>query len=49
MQDSYQPVFSLINEIKGTTRILSTLLSRKAGVLFILAVIGIVVSKVLLG
>jgi len=49
MQDVYQPVNSLINEIKGTTRILSNLFSRKSGVVFILVILGVVASKIFLG
>jgi len=48
MQNIYQPVYSLVNEIKGTTRIIHNLTSRKSGVLLLLVIVGVVASKIFL-
>lgn len=48
MQEVYQPISSLVEEITGTTRIISGLISRKAGGIALLVLMGVVLSRVLL-
>lgn len=45
----HQPVEALIDGVKGTTGFLSSLFSRKAGLIFTFIVLGVIVSKILFG
>ena len=47
MTNMYQPVDVLIDEIKGTTGFLSSLLSRKPGLVFLFILFGVIISKLL--
>lgn len=47
MLNEYQSVDNLLDEIKGTTNFLSRLISRKFGLVFMLIVFGVIVSKLL--
>ena len=47
MVNEYQSVDALINKIKGTTGFLSSLLSRKFGLVFLFIVLGIIITKFL--
>lgn len=48
MLDEYQPVEALIDEIKGTTGVLSSLLSRISGLVILFVVLGVIVSQIVL-
>lgn len=48
MLHDYESVDALIDEIKGTTGFLSSLISRKSGLVFLFIVFGVIVSKLLL-
>jgi len=47
--EEYYSVEALIDGVKGTTGFLSSLVSRKFGLVFLVIVLGVVLSKVLLG
>ena len=47
MMYDYQSVDALIEEVKGTTGFLSSLISRKSSLMLLFIVFGIVVSKLL--
>jgi hypothetical protein len=49
MLNEYQSVDALIDGVKGTTGFLSSLISRKSGLVFMFTVLGILVSKLLFG
>lgn len=48
MLNEYQSVDGLISGIMGTTNILSGLFSRKAGLIILFVVFGVIVSKILI-
>ena len=43
----YQSVDTLIDGVKGTSNFLSSLLSRKSGLVFLFIVFGMIISKLL--
>ncbi len=47
--NEFQSVNALVNEIKGTTGFLSSLFSRKSGLIVTFIVLGVIVTKLLLG
>lgn len=47
MLNEYQSVDGLVSGIKGTTSFLSSLISRKFGLVFLFIVFGVIVSKLL--
>jgi len=47
MLNEYQSVDALIDGIKGTTGFLSSLVSRKSGLVFVFIVLGVIFSKIL--
>ena len=47
MSYEFQSVEDLIDGVKGTTGLLSSLISRKSGLVFLFIVLGVVVSKLL--
>ena len=47
MSHDYQSVDALIEEVKGTTGFLSSLVSRKSSLVFLFIVFGVLVSKLL--
>jgi hypothetical protein len=49
MQNEYPSVDVLVDGIKGTTGFLSGLISRKSGLVFMFIVLGVIISKMLLG
>jgi hypothetical protein len=49
MLNEYQSVDALIDGVKGTTGFLSSLISRKSGLVFMFIVLGVLVSKLLFG
>lgn len=49
MLNEYQSVDALIDGVKGTTGFLSNLLTRKAGLVLMFIVLGVLISKMLLG
>jgi hypothetical protein len=49
MLNDYQSLDTLIDGVKGTTNMLSRLISRKTGALFLIVVLGGVLLKVLVG
>lgn len=49
MSYEFRTVESLIDGVKGTTGLLSSLMSRKSALAFILLVLSVIFSKVLLG
>jgi hypothetical protein len=49
MLNDYQSVDSLIDGVKGTTGFLSSLISRKSGLVFMFILLGVFVSKLLFG
>jgi hypothetical protein len=48
MLNDYQSVDALIEEVKGTTSFLSSLIPRKSSLVLLLLVLGVIVSKLLL-
>ena len=49
MLNDYQSIDALVDGIKGTTGLLSRLISRKSGLVFLFIVFGVIVSKLVLG
>jgi hypothetical protein len=49
MSTEFQSVETLIDGIKGTTGFLSSLFSRKSGLVFAFIVLGVILSKLFLG
>lgn len=49
MLNEYQSVDALIDGVKGTTSFLSRLISRKSGLVFMVIVLSVLVSKLLFG
>jgi hypothetical protein len=49
MLNEYPSVYDLIDGVKGTTRALSILISRKAGVVIAVIIVSAIVSKIFLG
>ncbi len=47
MLHDYQSVDALIDEVKGTTGFLSSLISRKSSLVLLFIVFGVIVSKLL--
>ena len=47
MSYEFQSVEDLIDGVNGTTGLLSSLISRKSGLVFLFIVLGVVVSKLL--
>jgi len=47
MLHDYQSVEALIEEVKGTTNFLSSLISRKSSLVLLFIVFGVIVSKLL--
>lgn len=47
MLHDYQSVDALIEEVKGTTNFLSSLISRKSSLVLLFIVFGVIVSKLL--
>ena len=47
MLDEYQPVEALIDKIKGTTGVLSSLLSRISGLVILFVVLGVIASEII--
>ena len=47
MLNEYQSIDNLMDEIKGTTNFLSSLISRKFGLVFMLILFGVIVSNLL--
>ena len=47
MLNKYQSVDALVNEIKGTTGYLSSLVSWKSSLIFLFIVLSVIVSKLL--
>jgi len=45
--NEYQSVNTLIDGIKGTSAFLSSLISRKSGLVFLVIVFGVILSKIL--
>ena len=48
MLNEYQSVDALINGVKGSTSFISSLISRKSGLVLLLIVLGVVISKLLI-
>jgi hypothetical protein len=48
MLNEYQPVEALIDKIKGTTGVLSSLLSRISGLVILFVVLGVIISQIVL-
>ena len=48
MLDEYQPVEALIDKIKGTSGVLSSILSRISGLVILFVVLGVIVSQIVL-
>ena len=48
MLDNYQSIDALVEGVKGTTGILSRLISRKSGVALVFVVLAVIVSKIIL-
>ena len=48
MLNAYQPIEDLVENVKGTTNFLSSLISRKSGLAFLFVVLGVLVSKLLI-
>jgi hypothetical protein len=46
--DNYQPIDSLVSGVKGTTSVLSRLISRKSGLVFLFIVFMVIVSTIIL-
>jgi hypothetical protein len=46
--NEYQSVDVLINEIKGNSNFLASLISKKSGLVFLVIVFGIIVSNILM-
>jgi hypothetical protein len=49
MSYEYQSIETLIDGVTGTTGFLSSLISRKSGLVFLLIVFGAIASKILFG
>jgi hypothetical protein len=49
MSYEFQSIEALIDELKGMTGFLSSLISRKSGVVFMFIVLGVIISKLLIG
>ena len=49
MSTEFQSVENLIDGIKGTTGFLSSLVSRKSGLVFAFIVLGVIISKLFFG
>ena len=49
MLNDYQSVDALIDGIKGTTGVLSSLISRKSGLVLLFIIFSVIISKLLLG
>jgi hypothetical protein len=49
MLNEYQSVDALIDGVKGTTSFLSSLISRKSGLVVMFILLGVIVSKLLFG
>jgi hypothetical protein len=49
MSYEFQSVEALINGVKGTTGLLSSLFSRKSGLVVLFVVLGVIASKFLFG
>ena len=47
MLDDYQSVDALVDGIKGITGVLSSLISRKSGLVLLFIIFGVIVSKLL--
>jgi hypothetical protein len=47
--NEYQSIDALINEIKGDSNFLASLLSKKFGLAFLLIVFGVIVSNIFVG
>jgi hypothetical protein len=47
MSYEYQSIEALIDGVKGTTGFLSSLFSRKSGLVFLFIMLGVVLSKLL--
>jgi hypothetical protein len=48
MMNDYQSIDALVSGVKGTTGFLSTLFSRKSGLVFLVIVLAAIVSKLIL-
>ena len=48
MLNEYQPVEALIDKIKETTGVLSSLLSRISGLVILFVVLGVIISQIVL-
>ena len=48
MSNEYPSVATLVEGVKGTTGFLSSLISRKSGLVFLFIVLGVIVSKLLI-
>lgn len=49
MSSEFQSVEALIDGVKGTTGFISSLFSRKSGLVFLFVVLGVIVSKFIFG
>jgi hypothetical protein len=49
MLNEFPNVEALVDGVKGTTGFLSTLISRKSGLIFMLIVLGAIVTKLITG
>ena len=47
MLNEYKPVEALIDEIKGTTGVLSGLLSRISGLVILFVILGVIASQIM--
>jgi hypothetical protein len=47
MLNEYPSVEALVDGVKGTTGFLSSLISRKSGLVFLFVVLGVIASKLL--
>lgn len=48
MLDDFQPIESLVDQVKGTTNFITGLLSRKFGLVFLFIVLSAIVSTLIL-
>jgi hypothetical protein len=49
MSYEFQSVEALVDGVKGTTGFLSSLFSKKSGLVFVFIVLGVIVSKIVIG
>ena len=47
MTNEYQSVEGLVDSVKGTTGFLSSLFSPKSGLVFLLIVLGVIISRIM--